>query len=251
MAFSRKKLFALLAFLMLLGLGVTLFQTYAEEMRKSGVKMSEKSGVVGKIIFRDENTWDWIADPIEIGEVEVGMKIDTEQYAPEYWRYVNEKLKNYQVVLDDLKYLKENGKTWVLDVPMKRVATEKIENGVMLDIARKFYSPDVIKQYIDLLSGKEHSFLQLHISDDENFAVESELLGQMVENATFLNGVYKNIATGKSFLSKEQLRELVSYAKEKRCRTCARDRCAKSCDSFAQSLSKKRVVCCGSSCVVG
>ncbi|WP_318527728.1 family 20 glycosylhydrolase [Neisseria zalophi] len=90
------------------------------------------------------------------------------------------------------------------------------EIGLMLDTARHFYSVNVIKNFIDNLAASGGSFLHLHFSDHENYALESDLLGQKVENATRRkDGVYINPQTGKPFLSYRQLQELIRYAQSK------------------------------------
>ena len=52
------------------------------------------------------------------------------------------------------------------------------EIGVNLDLARQYYSVQVIKKFIDNISSSGGNFLHLHISDDENYGIESEILGQ-------------------------------------------------------------------------
>ncbi|WP_289623084.1 family 20 glycosylhydrolase [Neisseria montereyensis] len=90
------------------------------------------------------------------------------------------------------------------------------ESGLMLDTARHFYSVNVIKNFIDTLAASGGSFLHLHFSDHENYALESDLLGQKAENATRRkDGVYINPQTGKPFLSYRQLKELARYAQSK------------------------------------
>lgn len=51
------------------------------------------------------------------------------------------------------------------------------EKGIALDISRKFYKAEVIKQFIDDLSNYPNSFLQLHMSDNQNLAVEMAAVG--------------------------------------------------------------------------
>ena len=45
------------------------------------------------------------------------------------------------------------------------------ESGLMLDIARHFYPPEVIKSFIDTISQSGGTFLHLHFSDHENYAL--------------------------------------------------------------------------------
>lgn len=90
------------------------------------------------------------------------------------------------------------------------------QNGINLDCARRYYSVEEIKKYIRLLSGQEHSFLQLHLTDDENVGVECRALGQTVKKAKRLSGGrWKNRKTGKLFLSRTQIRSILSYAQKK------------------------------------
>ncbi|MDO4640158.1 MAG: family 20 glycosylhydrolase [Neisseria sp.] len=94
-------------------------------------------------------------------------------------------------------------------------ATSK-QSGLTLDIAKHFYSADVIKKYIDTISKAGGNFLQLHLSDDDNYAFESTVLNQRVENATLnADGTYTNPVSGKQFLSYTQIADVVSYAKAK------------------------------------
>ena len=89
------------------------------------------------------------------------------------------------------------------------------ENGIMLDVARKYYTVDEIKQYIDCLSGYERTYIQMHFTDDENVGIECTYLDQTKDNATESNGIYTNPATGKAFLTYDQVTELMEYAESK------------------------------------
>ena len=52
------------------------------------------------------------------------------------------------------------------------------QNGLMLDAARRFYSAEDIKRFVDDVARAGGTFLHLHLSDHENYALESRLLGQ-------------------------------------------------------------------------
>jgi len=90
-----------------------------------------------------------------------------------------------------------------------------MRTGLMLDIARRFFSVDEIKRYIDHLAGGDESFLQLHLTDNENVAVECRLLGQRHEDAYVRGTVYYNNVTSKPFLTYAQIYSLHSYANER------------------------------------
>lgn len=90
------------------------------------------------------------------------------------------------------------------------------EKGIALDISRKFYKAEVIKQFIDDLSNYPNSFLQLHMSDNQNLAVEMATVGQTTDkNAVYQDGQWLNTQTKRPFLSKNDVMDLVSYARSK------------------------------------
>lgn len=90
------------------------------------------------------------------------------------------------------------------------------EKGIALDISREFYKAEVIKQFIDDLSNYPNSFLQLHMSDNQNLAVEMATVGQTTDkNAVYQDGQWLNTQTKRPFLSKNDLMDLVSYARSK------------------------------------
>ena len=86
----------------------------------------------------------------------------------------------------------------------------------MLDVARQFYPLNTLKGYVDDIARAGGTFFHLHLSDDQNYALESATLGQLARNAKQnADGSYTNPATGKSFYSAAQIQELVRYAKQK------------------------------------
>ena len=89
------------------------------------------------------------------------------------------------------------------------------ENTIMLDVARRYYTVDEIKEYIDILSTNKNSALQLHLTDDENVGIECTYLDQTAANATVSNGIYTNPVTGKKFLTYSQMDTIKAYAKTK------------------------------------
>lgn len=91
-----------------------------------------------------------------------------------------------------------------------------MKSVIMLDVARRYYSVEEIKGYIDVLAEHDNGTLQLHFTDDENVGIECDFLDQIVEYATVSNGVYTNPMTGKQFLSFAQVRELMEYAAAKK-----------------------------------
>ncbi|CAI2649955.1 hypothetical protein AKUA1404_04770 [Apilactobacillus kunkeei] len=87
--------------------------------------------------------------------------------------------------------------------------------GMTLDCARLFYSPKLLRGYINTLSKNNAKFLLLHLTDNERFGVENKYLGQTTKKAKLKNGIYYNRKTHLAFLSKGQLRSLIKYAQKK------------------------------------
>lgn len=91
------------------------------------------------------------------------------------------------------------------------------QGGLMLDTARRFYPVRTIKDFIDDLAKSGGTFLHLHFSDHENYALESHLLGQRAKDAIRgKDGIYINPKNGKPFLSFEQVNDIVRYAAERK-----------------------------------
>ena len=103
----------------------------------------------------------------------------------------------------------------IIPTSAKTVTYNYFENGIMLDVARKYYTVDEIKQYIDCLSGYDRTYIQMHFTDDENVGIECTYLDQTKDNATESNGIYTNPATSKPFLTYDQVTELMEYAESK------------------------------------
>ncbi|WP_373741473.1 family 20 glycosylhydrolase [Neisseria sp.] len=94
---------------------------------------------------------------------------------------------------------------------------DRKDSGLMLDMARYFYTPEAVKGFIDTVAAEGGTFVHLHFSDNENYALESRLLGQKAADAQRRSdGVYVNKTTGKPFWSDGQLREVVNHARSKK-----------------------------------
>ena len=89
---------------------------------------------------------------------------------------------------------------------------------IMLDVARRYYTVDEIKAYIDALANHANSTLQVHFTDDENVGIECAYLDQTRANASISGNVYTNPVTNKPFLTYDQVTELMNYADGKNVR---------------------------------
>jgi hexosaminidase len=75
--------------------------------------------------------------------------------------------------------------------------------GLMIDVARHFYSPAALKHQIDMMELVKLNVLHLHLSDNEGFRVESRIYPKLQERSA--PEVY----------SQADIREVVSYAADR------------------------------------
>lgn len=90
------------------------------------------------------------------------------------------------------------------------------ERNILLDVARRYYTVDEIKKYIDIVSTYENSCFQMHFTDDQNVGIECVYLDQTESNATVEGNVYTNPLTEKKFLTYNQVKEIMEYCKLKK-----------------------------------
>ncbi len=83
--------------------------------------------------------------------------------------------------------------------------------GVMLDVARHFFSVDEVKQYIDFLAAYKMNILHLHLSDDQGWRIEIKSWPKLTE----IGGSTEVGGGAGGFYTQEQFVELVNYALER------------------------------------
>ncbi len=85
--------------------------------------------------------------------------------------------------------------------------------GMLLDCVRHFWSVDVVKKYIDLLAFYKMNVLHWHLTDDQGWRIEIDAYPELTKI-----GAWRTEADGSrygGFYSKEDIEEIVSYAKER------------------------------------
>ncbi|MEJ6401121.1 family 20 glycosylhydrolase [Nicoliella lavandulae] len=95
-------------------------------------------------------------------------------------------------------------------------AQTKSWHGLDYDEARNPANVSQIEQLIDTIAKTHGNYIKLHLTDDEDFAIESQTLGQTTDKyPTMKNGLHYNSKTKKLFLSKNQLSQLIQYGQSK------------------------------------
>ena len=91
--------------------------------------------------------------------------------------------------------------------------------GVLIDVARQFYTIDELKKLLDHFALFKINRLHLHLSDDEGWRIKSELYPQLNKIASFRGyqlPVKPQFGSGYSayggYYDKEDIKDLISYA---------------------------------------
>ena len=97
-----------------------------------------------------------------------------------------------------------------------------VYRGMMLDVARHFFSVDFVKEYIDLLALHNMNTFHWHLTDDQGWRIEIKKYPLL----TNIGSIRKHTTLGRNsslddgtpyggFYTQEQAREIVEYAKER------------------------------------
>lgn len=78
--------------------------------------------------------------------------------------------------------------------------SQNISKGINIDIARKDYSLESLKKIVRIIHENSGNYIQLHFSDDENYAIESNF--------------FRNNDESNNYLTKEEVRELINYSNQ-------------------------------------
>lgn len=98
--------------------------------------------------------------------------------------------------------------------------------GLMLDVARHFFTVDEVKQYIDKMSRYKFNMLHWHLTDDEGWRIEIKSLPKLTEVGAWRvgkTGWFGSFSQPEpnepkdygGFYTQEQIKEVIAYAKER------------------------------------
>lgn len=87
-------------------------------------------------------------------------------------------------------------------------------NSVTIDVSRHHYQVSTLVKFIRLVSDHHGNFIQLHLSDDKDFAIENKAAGQTTRGATKTAGVWQNKKSHQAFYSRGQIAYLLKDAKQ-------------------------------------
>jgi hexosaminidase len=98
--------------------------------------------------------------------------------------------------------------------------------GLMLDVARHFFTKEEVKQYIDQMVRYKFNLLHMHLTDDEGWRIEIKSLPRLTtvgaynvkkigEFGNFTPPAADEPRTYGGFYTQDDIRELVQYAKDR------------------------------------
>ena len=114
------------------------------------------------------------------------------------------------------------GNTWTLPAVTITDEPRFSWRGVMLDVSRHFYSPDEVKELLDLMALYKLNKFHWHLTDDQGWRIEIKKYPKLTEigskrSETVIgrnSGEYDGKPYG-GFYTQEQAKEIVAYAAER------------------------------------
>ncbi|MDH7444526.1 family 20 glycosylhydrolase [Aquimarina sp. 2201CG14-23] len=102
-----------------------------------------------------------------------------------------------------------------IDIPKVRIKDEPSFRwrGTMLDVSRHFFSVDFIKKQLDVLAAFKINKFHWHLTDDQGWRIEIKKYPKLVEIGARRGEINDQKYHG--FYTQEEIREVVSYAKER------------------------------------
>ncbi|WP_103071280.1 family 20 glycosylhydrolase [Aquimarina sediminis] len=101
--------------------------------------------------------------------------------------------------------------TWVIPTGTIIDNPQYGHRGNMLDIARHFFTPAVIKRQIDLMAMYKMNVLHLHLSDDQGWRIEIKSW----PNLALIGGSTEVGGGPGGYLTQEEYRDIVQYANDR------------------------------------
>lgn len=100
---------------------------------------------------------------------------------------------------------------WIIPCGTVRDFPRYQYRGVMLDVARHFFSVNEVKEFIDHIAMYKINYLHLHLSDDQGWRIEIKSWPNLT-----LHGGKTEVGGGEGgYYSQEQYKEIVKYAEER------------------------------------
>ncbi len=113
-------------------------------------------------------------------------------------------------------------KDWTLQCAVIKDAPRFAYRGMMLDVARHFFSIEEVKRYLDVLEVHKMNRFHWHLTDDQGWRIEIKRYPRLTEVGSIRKGTvvkknwdqYDGIPYG-GFYTQDEIREVIRYAESK------------------------------------
>lgn len=114
--------------------------------------------------------------------------------------------------------------TWAVPAVKIKDQPRFVWRGLLLDIARHFFTKEEMKNYIDVMAQHKMNMLQIHLTDDQGWRVEIKKYPKLTEVGAWRKSIgfglkptdstaYDKDGRYGGFYTQDDVRELVAYAK--------------------------------------
>jgi hexosaminidase len=113
-------------------------------------------------------------------------------------------------------------KSALLNIPLAQIkdAPRYQYRGMMLDVARHFFSVDFVKKFIDYLALHKMNYMHWHLTDDQGWRIEIKKYPKLTEVAAFRDGTIIGHFPGTGndgkryggYYTQKEIKEVVQYA---------------------------------------
>jgi hexosaminidase len=113
-------------------------------------------------------------------------------------------------------------KSTLLNIPLVQIkdAPRYQYRGMMLDVARHFFSVDFVKKFIDYLALHKMNYMHWHLTDDQGWRIEIKKYPKLTEVAAFRDGTIIGHFPGTGndgkryggYYTQKEIKEVVQYA---------------------------------------
>jgi hexosaminidase len=184
----------------------------------SGIELSHNAKDNKKIIFRESNDDTLLDEGYHLQVTPQSIIIEAANRKGIFY--------GIQSILQTLPAIRTNAS---LEIPAMEITDyPRFQwRGMMLDVSRHFYSPEAVKQYIDLLATYKFNTFHWHLVDDPGWRIEIKKYPKLTEVGAWrvdhLDKVWSERppaqegeeATYGGYYTQEQIKEIVAYAQKR------------------------------------
>jgi hexosaminidase len=112
----------------------------------------------------------------------------------------------------------KNGLTGIVEIPYLKISDyPRFEwRGYMKDVSRTFYSVDIIRKYLDVMSMYKLNIFHFHLTDDQGWRIEIKKYPELTsEKTTVFDQTHRQPKERSGFYTQDEIRDIVDYASKR------------------------------------